>query len=151
MFIHIKQITPKWRYHRFLRTLRNSLLLYQFLFPSVFFFYFFTFLFSFYSFFSFFYFFIFSFFHFFIFSFFPFFIFSFFLFFFFSFFLFFLGGLIAVPSSGFIYDQTHNWDVVFLLFAFHYIAGAFLWSLWASDQPLFSPIIPLKKSIDTVI
>ena len=67
------------------------------------------------------------------------------------FFLFYEGGLIAVPSSGFLYDQTHNWDVVFLLFAFHYIAGAFLWSLWASDQPLTSPNIPVKKTYDTIM
>jgi hypothetical protein len=61
-----------------------------------------------------------------------------------------LGGLIAVPSSGFLYDQTHNWDAVFLLFAFHYIAGALLWSLWASDQPLNSPTLPIESSLDSV-
>lgn len=48
------------------------------------------------------------------------------------------GGLIAVPGSGFLYDQTHNWNAVFLLFAFHYIGGALLWYIWSSDQPLKS-------------
>lgn len=47
-----------------------------------------------------------------------------------------IGGLIAVPGSGYIYDQTHTWSLVFALFAFHYVAGCFLYNLWASDQPL---------------
>mmetsp|Transcript_10038 Transcript_10038/g.9748 ORF Transcript_10038/g.9748 Transcript_10038/m.9748 type:complete len:503 (-) Transcript_10038:9-1517(-) len=50
-----------------------------------------------------------------------------------------IGGLIAVPGSGFLFDQTHSWDVVFLLFAFHYVGGALLWYRFASDQPLSSP------------
>jgi hypothetical protein len=53
-----------------------------------------------------------------------------------------VGGLIAVPVSGFLYDNTHNWDAVFLLFAFHYLGGAFLWSLWSSDQPLKNKVSP---------
>ena len=44
-----------------------------------------------------------------------------------------------MPGSGYLFDQTHNWDAVFLLFSFHYVAGAFLWALWASDQPLKGP------------
>lgn len=47
-----------------------------------------------------------------------------------------IGGLIAVPGSGYIYDQTHTWSLVFALFAFHYVAGCALYNLWASDKPL---------------
>ncbi len=47
-----------------------------------------------------------------------------------------IGGLIAVPVSGFIYDYTHSWDSVFLLFAAHYIGGALVYSLFASDEPM---------------
>lgn len=47
-----------------------------------------------------------------------------------------LGGLIAVPAAGAIFDRTQSWDAVFLLFAAHYIGGALLWSLWSSDQPI---------------
>lgn len=55
--------------------------------------------------------------------------------------------IIAVPGSGFLFDQTHNWDAVFLLFAFHYVGGALAWYFLASDQPLkkpFSATIPLE-------
>ena len=47
-----------------------------------------------------------------------------------------IGGLVAVPLSGYIYDQTHTWSLVFGLFALHYLAGCILWNRWASDQPL---------------
>jgi hypothetical protein len=44
--------------------------------------------------------------------------------------IYYTGGLIAVPGSGFLFDQTHNWDAVFLLFAFHYVGGALLWYIY---------------------
>jgi hypothetical protein len=44
--------------------------------------------------------------------------------------------LIAVPISGVLFDATHSWDAVFLLFAVHYVVGNILWLRWASDQPL---------------
>ena len=47
-----------------------------------------------------------------------------------------IGGLIAVPGSGWLFDRTQSWDAVFILFAAHYVGGAFLWALLASDQPL---------------
>lgn len=47
-----------------------------------------------------------------------------------------IGGLIAVPGSGWLFDKTHSWDAVFLMFAVHYVGGALLWGLLASDQPL---------------
>ena len=47
-----------------------------------------------------------------------------------------LGGLIAVPVAGAIYYRTQSWDIVFLLFAAHYIGGAFLWLFWSSDRPI---------------
>ena len=47
-----------------------------------------------------------------------------------------IGGLIAVPVSGFIYDYTHSWDSVFLLFAAHYVGGALVYTLFASDEPI---------------
>ena len=47
-----------------------------------------------------------------------------------------VAALIAVPISGVLFDATHSWDVVFLLFAVHYVVGNILWLRWASDQPL---------------
>lgn len=47
-----------------------------------------------------------------------------------------IGGLIAVPFSGFIYDTTHSWSLVFALFSAHYLIGCVLYNLWASDVPL---------------
>jgi len=45
-----------------------------------------------------------------------------------------IGGLIAVPSSGYLYDLTQSWSIVFGLFALHYIVGCFLYNAWADDQ-----------------
>lgn len=50
-----------------------------------------------------------------------------------------VGGALAVPASGWVYDQTHSWDAVFLLFAFHYVSGAISWLWLASDTPLLFP------------
>ena len=47
-----------------------------------------------------------------------------------------IGGAIAVPASGFIFDQTHSWDAVFVLFAIHYIGGAIAWLSFASDKQI---------------
>jgi len=47
-----------------------------------------------------------------------------------------IAALIAVPISGVLFDATHSWDAVFLLFAVHYVVGNILWLRWASDQPL---------------
>ena len=47
-----------------------------------------------------------------------------------------IGGLIAVPVSGYLFDLTHSWSAVFALFALHYAGGAILYNLWASDTPL---------------
>lgn len=47
-----------------------------------------------------------------------------------------VAALIAVPISGVLFDATHSWDAVFLLFAVHYVVGNILWLRWASDQPL---------------
>ena len=41
-----------------------------------------------------------------------------------------------MPVSGYLFDQTNNWDAVFILFAAHYIGGALLWGMLVSDQPL---------------
>ena len=44
-----------------------------------------------------------------------------------------VGGLLAVPATGYIYDNTHSWDLVFALFAFHYLFfGGFAWLFLAS-------------------
>lgn len=47
-----------------------------------------------------------------------------------------IAALIAVPISGVLFDATQSWDVVFLLFAVHYVFGNILWLRWSSDQPL---------------
>ena len=47
-----------------------------------------------------------------------------------------LAGAIAVPASGWLYDYTNSWDMVFLLFSAHYLIGALLWFILASDKPL---------------
>lgn len=51
-----------------------------------------------------------------------------------------LGGLIAVPVSGYIYDQTHSWDGIFLLFTAHYLFGALAYFLLSSDQPIAADV-----------
>jgi len=57
-----------------------------------------------------------------------------------------IGGAIAVPISGWIYDQTHSWDVVFFAFSLHYVGGAIAWMLLASDKPLlFNSTIKATK------
>jgi len=56
-----------------------------------------------------------------------------------------LGGLIAVPAAGAIFDNTKSWDAVFLLFAIHYIGGALLWLLFSSDKPI--PADSMKSPI----
>jgi len=47
-----------------------------------------------------------------------------------------VAALIAVPISGVLFDVTHSWDAVFLLFAVHYVIGNIAWLRWSSDQPL---------------
>lgn len=47
-----------------------------------------------------------------------------------------LGGLLAVPIAGWLFQTTSSWDGVFTLFAAHYAVGAVLYSVLASDQPL---------------
>ena len=47
-----------------------------------------------------------------------------------------IGGLIAVPSSGYLYDLTNSWSVVFALFSLHYVLGCVLFNLWAEDKVL---------------
>lgn len=47
-----------------------------------------------------------------------------------------IGGLIAVPLSGYIFETTHSWSAVFLLFVAHYLLGAVAWVALASDSPL---------------
>ena len=50
-----------------------------------------------------------------------------------------IGGLLAVPVTGYIYDTTGSWDLVFALFAFHYVVfGGFAWlSLTSKDDAFF--------------
>ena len=44
-----------------------------------------------------------------------------------------IGGLLAVSTTGYIYDKTHSWDLIFALFAFHYVFfGGILWLFLAS-------------------
>ena len=54
-----------------------------------------------------------------------------------------LAGFVAVPLSGLLFQQTGSWDAVFLLFAGHYVAGALIFWLLASDTPIvdFDPLI----------
>lgn len=47
-----------------------------------------------------------------------------------------LGGLLAVPIAGWLFQTTGSWDGVFTLFAAHYAIGAVLYTALASDQPL---------------
>ena len=50
-----------------------------------------------------------------------------------------IGGLLAVSVTGYIYDTTGSWDLVFALFAFHYVVfGGFAWlSLTSKDDAFF--------------
>ena len=45
-----------------------------------------------------------------------------------------IGGLLAVPISGYIFDVTHSWSNVFLLFAAHYLLGTVIYNILASDE-----------------
>lgn len=45
-----------------------------------------------------------------------------------------IGGLLAVPISGYIFDTTHSWNNVFLLFSLHYVLGLFAFNSLASDK-----------------
>ena len=47
-----------------------------------------------------------------------------------------IGGLIAVPLSGYLQQLTGSWSAVFYLFVGHYLIGAALWAILASDKPL---------------
>jgi hypothetical protein len=47
-----------------------------------------------------------------------------------------LAGLVAVPLSGYLYQTTHSWNTVFVVFAAHYIGGALVYNSMASDQRL---------------
>lgn len=52
-----------------------------------------------------------------------------------------IGGLLAVPTTGYIYDRTHSWDLVFALFAFHYVFfGGFAWLLLASADNIVNDL-----------
>ena len=44
--------------------------------------------------------------------------------------------IVFVNISGWLFDSTQSWDAVFILFAAHYVGGALLWAMLASDQPL---------------
>lgn len=52
-----------------------------------------------------------------------------------------VGGLIAVPLSGYIFETTHSWSTVFLLFVAHYIVGSGIWLALASDLPLQRQVV----------
>lgn len=42
-----------------------------------------------------------------------------------------LTGIIGVQATGFILARTHNWSLVFLLAAFHYVLGTIVWLILA--------------------
>lgn len=56
-----------------------------------------------------------------------------------------LGGLIAVPLSGLIYERTQSWEAVFYVFVAHYLLGAGLWGVLASDSPLVEDSNPSNE------
>ncbi|KAK9828817.1 hypothetical protein WJX72_002260 [[Myrmecia] bisecta] len=45
-------------------------------------------------------------------------------------------GLLAVPVTGFILDQTGSWPLVFTVTAAHYVVGAAMYTLWVGSEPL---------------
>ncbi|GLC40516.1 hypothetical protein PLESTB_000705400 [Pleodorina starrii] len=47
-----------------------------------------------------------------------------------------LAGLVSVPVTGYVLQTTGSWPLVFGITAFHYVAGALMWALWAGDRPL---------------
>jgi cyanate permease len=57
-----------------------------------------------------------------------------------------LAALLAVPLSGALFDITHSFDAVFLLFAGHYLVGAAVYYQCASDQPLSIQLAPAQDS-----
>lgn len=51
-----------------------------------------------------------------------------------------IGGLLAAPVAGWIFQTTGSWDNVFLLFAAHYVVGSLAYLYLASDQSIESDI-----------
>ncbi|GIL86331.1 hypothetical protein Vretimale_13699 [Volvox reticuliferus] len=47
-----------------------------------------------------------------------------------------LAGLVSVPVTGYLLQTTGSWPLVFGITAFHYVAGALIWSLWSGDRAL---------------
>ncbi|GLI68313.1 hypothetical protein VaNZ11_012674 [Volvox africanus] len=47
-----------------------------------------------------------------------------------------LAGLVSVPVTGYLLQTTGSWPLVFGITAFHYVAGALVWSLWSGDRVL---------------
>jgi MFS transporter, ACS family, solute carrier family 17 (sodium-dependent inorganic phosphate cotransporter), other len=62
-----------------------------------------------------------------------------------------IAGLIAVPICGWIYQRTGSWELVFLVFALHYLLGSLYYIRNASDQPIQSlQVITMNKVNDGI-
>jgi MFS family permease len=57
-----------------------------------------------------------------------------------------IGGLVAVPISGYIFDSTHSWNNVFLLFAIHYVVGTMVYNSLAGDAYIDSDEIDANSA-----
>lgn len=53
-----------------------------------------------------------------------------------------LAGLVAVPATGLVLQQTGSWPLVFGIIAAHYVVGAGVWAAWATDKRLPEDGVP---------
>ncbi len=47
-----------------------------------------------------------------------------------------LAGLVSVPLTGVLLENTGSWLLVFSLISAHMVLGSVLWSAWAGDKQL---------------
>jgi ACS family sodium-dependent inorganic phosphate cotransporter len=47
-----------------------------------------------------------------------------------------LAGLVAVPLTGFVLQNTNSWPLVFGLIGVHFVVGSGVWAMWVGDKPL---------------
>lgn len=53
-----------------------------------------------------------------------------------------VAGLVSVPVTGLLLQQTGSWLLVFSITAAHYVLGSLVWSMWCGDKPLPEDDIP---------
>lgn len=47
-----------------------------------------------------------------------------------------VAGLVSVPLTGWVLQQTGSWPLVFGLIGLHFVVGSAVWAAWVGDKPL---------------